>query len=158
MFWLLLFLFIKFLWTVVLEKTRESPLDCKEIKPVNPKGNQSWLFTGMTDAEAEAPILWPPAAKSWLVRKDSDAGKEWRQEKKGMTEDKMAEWHHWLNGHEFEQASGDREGQGSLACCSPWGHKESDTTDRLNNSNIIYYLLTYYMMSYFYCLLPWNIM
>ena len=158
MFWLLLFLFIKFLWTVVLEKTRESPLDCKEIKPVNPKGNQSWLFTGMTDAEAEAPILWPPAAKSWLVRKDSDAGKEWRQEKKGMTEDKMAEWHHWLNGHEFEQASGDGEGQGSLACCSPWGHKESDTTDRLNNSNIIYYLLTYYMMSYFYCLLPWNIM
>ena len=158
MFWLLLFLFIKFLWTVVLEKTRESPLDCKEIKAVNPKGNQSWLFTGMTDAEAEAPILWPPAAKSWLVRKDSDAGKEWRQEKKGMTEDKMAEWHHWLNGHEFEQASGDREGQGSLACCSPWGHKESDTTDRLNNSNIIYYLLTYYMMSYFYCLLPWNIM
>ena len=158
MFWLLLFLFIKFLWTVVLEKTRESPLDYKEIKPVNPKGNQSWLFTGMTDAEAEAPILWPPAAKSWLVRKDSDAGKEWRQEKKGMTEDKMAEWHHWLNGHEFEQASGDGEGQGSLACCSPWGHKESDTTDRLNNSNIIYYLLTYYMMSYFYCLLPWNIM
>ena len=158
MFWLLLFLFIKFLWTVVLEKTRESPLDCKEIKPVNPKGNQSWLFTGMTDAEAEAPILWPPAAKSWLVRKDSDAGKEWRQEKKGMTEDKMVGWHHWLNGHEFEQASGDGEGQGSLACCSPWGHKESDTTDRLNNSNIIYYLLTYYMMSYFYCLLPWNIM
>ena len=158
MFWLLLFLFIKFLWTVVLEKTRESPLDYKEIKPVNPKGNQSWLFTGMTDAEAEAPILWPPAAKSWLVRKDSDAGKEWRQEKKGMTEDKMVGWHHWLNGHEFEQASGDGEGQGSLACCSPWGHKESDTTDRLNNSNIIYYLLTYYMMSYFYCLLPWNIM
>ena len=157
MFWLLLFLPIKFLWTVVLEKTLESPLDCKEIKPVNPKGNQSWLFTGMTDAEAEAPILWPPDAKSRLVRKDSDAGKEWRQEKKGTTEDKMVGWHYWLNGHEFEQASGDGEGQGSLACCSPWGHKESDMTDRLNNNNIIYYLLTYYMISYFYCLLPWNI-
>ena len=89
-------------WTVVLEKTLESPLDCKEIKPVNPKVNQSWVFTGRTDAEAEAPILWPPDAKSWLIRKDPDAEKDWRQEKKGTTEDEMAGSHHWLNGHEFE--------------------------------------------------------
>ena len=89
--------------TVVLEKTLESPLDCKEIKPVNPKGNQSWIFTGRTDAEAEAPILWPPDGKSWLIRGDPHAGKDWRQEEKGMTEDEMVGWHHQLNGHEFEQ-------------------------------------------------------
>jgi len=91
-------------WTVVLEKTLESPLDCKEIKPVNPKGNQSWIFTGGTDAESETPIPWPPDEKSWLIGKDLDAGKDWRQEQKGMREDRMAGWHHWLNGHEFEQA------------------------------------------------------
>ena len=89
-------------WTVVLEKTLESPLDCKEIQPVHPKGNQSWIFIGRTDAEAEAPILWPPDAKSWLIWKDPDAGKDWRQEEKGMTEDKMVGWHYWLDGHEFE--------------------------------------------------------
>ena len=93
-------------WTVVLERTFKSPLDSKEIKPVNPKGNQSWIFIVRTDAEAEAPILLPPDVKSWLIGKDPDAGKDWRQEEKGMTEDEMAGWHHWLDGHEFEQAPG----------------------------------------------------
>ena len=95
---------------VVLEKTLESPLDCKEIKPVNPKGNQPWVFIRRTDAEAETPVFWPPDVKSWLIRKDPDAGKDWRQEEKGMTEDEMVGWHHQLNGHEFEQAPGDGEG------------------------------------------------
>ena len=122
-------------WTVVLEKTLESPLDCKETKPVNPKGNQSWIFIKRTDAEAEAPILWPPDAKSWLIRKDPDAGKDWRLEEKGTREDKMVGWQHWLNGHEFEQGLGDGEGQGSLTCCSPLGHKESDATEWLNSNN-----------------------
>ena len=107
-------------WTVVLEKSHENPLDYKGIKPVNPKGNQSWIFTGRTDAEA--PILWLPDAKSWLIRKDPDAGKDWGPEEKGRTEDEMAGWHHPLNGHEFKQAPGDGEGKGSLAGCSPWGH------------------------------------
>ena len=93
-------------WTVVLEKTLESPLDCKEIQPVHPKGNQSWIFIGRTDAEVETPILWPPHAKSWLIGKDPDAGKDWGQEEKGMTEDEIVGWHHWLDGHEFEQAPG----------------------------------------------------
>ena len=121
-------------WTVVLEKTLESPLDCKEIQPVHPKGNQFWIFIGRIDAEAEIPILWPPDGKNQLIGKDPDAGKDWRQEEKteGMTEDEMAGWHHQLNGHEFEQAPGDGDGQGGLACLSPWGHKESDTTERLN--------------------------
>ena len=109
-------------------KRLESPLDCKEIRPVNPKGNQSWIFTGRTDAEAEAPILWPPDAKNWLIGKDPDAGKEWRQEERGATEDEMVGWHHQLNGHECEQTPGDSEGQGSLACCSPCGPQESDKT------------------------------
>ena len=112
--------------TVVLEKTLESPLDCKEIKPVNRKGSQSWIFIGRTNAEAEAPILWPPDVKNWLIRKDPDAGKDWRQEEKGTTEDKMVGWHHWLDGHEFEQAPGVGyilSGQGSLACCSACGHR-----------------------------------
>ena len=108
-------------WTVVLEKTLESTLDSEEIQPVHPKGNQSWIFTGRTDAEAETPILWPPDSKNWLTRKDPDAGKDWRQE--GMTEDEMVEWHHRLDGLEFEQAPGDGEGQGSLACCDSWGRK-----------------------------------
>ena len=115
-------------WTVVLEKTLESPLDCKEIQPVHPKGDQSWIFIWRTDAEAEALILWPPDVKSWFTGKDPDAGKDWRQEEKGGTEDEMVGWHHWLNGHEFEQAPGDSEGQRSLVCCSPWGRKESDMT------------------------------
>ena len=119
-------------WTVELEKALESPLDCKKIKPVNPKGNQSWIFTGMIDAEAEAIILWPPDAKNWLIRKDLDAGKDWRQEEKETTKDEMVGWHHWLDGHEFEQVLGVGDGQGSLACCSPWGHKESDMTEWLN--------------------------
>ena len=119
-------------WTVVLEKTLESPLDCKEIQPVHPKGDQSWVFIGRTDVEAETPILWPPDAKSWLIRKDPDAGKDWRQEEKGMTEDEMAGWHHWLNGHEFGWTPGVGDGQGGLACCGPWGLKESDVTEQLN--------------------------
>ena len=119
-------------WTVVLEKTLESPLDCKEIEPVHPKRDQSWVFIGRTDAEAETPILWLPDAKNWLIWKDPDAGKDWRQEEKGTTEDEMAGRHHHLNGHEFEQAPGVGDGQGGLASCSPWGRKESDTTERLN--------------------------
>ena len=126
-------------WTVVLEKTLQSHLDSKEIKPVNPKRNQSWLFIGRnpmsynefaqrSDAEAETPILWPPDA-NWLTGKDPDAGKDWRQEK-GMTEDEMVGCHHWLYGHEFEQALG--VGQGGLVCCNSWGREESDTTERLN--------------------------
>ena len=103
-------------WTVVLEKTLQSPLDWKEIQPVHPKGNQFWIFIGRTDAEAETPILWPPDAKNWLIGKDPDAGKDWRWEEKGMTEDEMVWWHHWPKGHEFEQALGGGEGQGNLAC------------------------------------------
>ena len=120
------------LWTVVLEKTLESPLDCKEIQPVHPKGNQFWIFIGRTDVEAETPILWPLDAKSWLIWKDPDAGKDWRQEEKGTTEDEMAGWHHRLDGHESEQAPGVGDGQGSLECCSPWGRKELDMTERWN--------------------------
>ena len=119
-------------WTVVLDKTLESPLDCKEIQPVHPKGNQSWIFIGRTDAEAEIPVLWPPDAKSWLIWKDPDAGKDWDHEEKGTTENKMVGWHHRLNGHKFEQGPGVGDGQESLACCSPWGRKELDTTERLN--------------------------
>ena len=111
----------------------KSPLDCKEIKPVIPQGNQSWIFIGRTDFEAETPIPWSPDAKSWLIWKDPDAGKDWRKEEKGMTEDEMGGWHHWLNGLEFEQSPGVSEGQGSLACCSPWGYKESHMTERMNN-------------------------
>ena len=112
-------------WTVMLEKTLESPLDCKEIKPINPKGNQPWLFIGRTDAEA--PVLWPPDVKSQLIGKDPGAGKDWRQ-KKGAAEEEMVRQHLWFNRHEFEQTSGGSGGQRSLACCSPWGRKESDTT------------------------------
>ena len=119
---------------MVLEKTLESTLDCKEIKPVNLKGNQSWIFIGRTVAEAEALVLWPPDAKSQIIGKDPDAGKDSTQEEKGTTEDEMVGWHYRLNGHEFEQAPRDGEGQGSLACCSPWGHKELDTTERMNNT------------------------
>ena len=110
-------------WTVVLEKTLDSPLDCKEIQPVHPKGNQSWVFIGRTGIEAETPILWPPAAKSWLIWKDPDAGKDWGQEEKGRAEDEMVEWHHWLDGQDFEQTPGVGDGQGSLAYCDSWGLK-----------------------------------
>ena len=110
-------------WTVVLERTPESPLDCKEIKPVNPKRNQSWIYIGTPDAEAEIPTLWPPDVKNWFIGKDPDAGKDWRQEEKGMTEDEMVGWHHQLNGHELEQPPVVGDGQGSLMCCSPWGHR-----------------------------------
>ena len=119
-------------WTVMLEKTLESPLDCKELQPVHPKGNQSWIFIGRTDAEAEVPILWLPDEKNWFIGKDPDGGKDRRQEEKGMTEEEMVGWHHRLNGHEFEQAPRVGDGQGSLVCCSPWGCKESDTTEQLN--------------------------
>ena len=119
-------------WTVVLEKTLESPSGSKEIQPVHPKGNQSWIFIGRTDVEAETPKLCPPDAKCWLIWKDPDAGKHLRQEEKGMTEDEMVGWHHGLDGHEFKQAQGVDDGQGSLVCCSPWESKESDTTEWLN--------------------------
>ena len=112
-------------WTVVLEKTLESPLDCKEVQQVHPKGDQSWVLIGRTDAEA--PILWSPDEKSWLIGKDPDPGKDWRQEKEA-TEDEMVGWHHRLNGHGFEQTPGVGDGQGGLGCCSSWGRKESDTT------------------------------
>ena len=119
-------------WTALLEKTLETPLDCKEIQPVHSKGHQSWVFFGRNDAKAETPVLWPPHAKSWLVGKDSDAGRDWGQEEKGMTEDEMAGWHHRLDGREFEWTSGVGDGQEGLACCDLWGCKESDTTERLN--------------------------
>ena len=119
-------------WTVVLEKTLESPLDCKEIQPVHSKGDQSWVFIGRTDVEAETPVLWPPHAKSWLIGKDPDVGKDWRQEEKGTTEDEMAGWHHRLNGHESEWTLRVGDGQGGLVCCDSWGCKELDTTEPLN--------------------------
>ena len=122
-------------WTVMLEKTLGSPLDCREIKSVSSKGNQSWIFIRRTDAEIQAPIIWPPDEKSQLIRKNPDAGKDWKQEEKGTAEDEIVGWHHWLNGHEFEQALGDGEGQGRSACCSPWGCKELDMTERLKNNN-----------------------
>ena len=115
-------------WTVVLEKTLESPLDCK-IQLVHPKGNQSWIFIGRTDVEAETPILWPLDVKSWLIWKDPE---DWRREEKGMTEDEMVRWHHWLNGHEFGWTLGVGDGQVGLVCCSSWGHKELDMPVRLN--------------------------
>ena len=107
-------------------------MDCKEIQPVHSKGDQSWVFFGRNDAKAETPVLWPPHAECWLIGKGSDAGRDWRQEEKGTTEDEMAGWHHWLSGHEFEWTPGDGDGQGGLGCCNSWGHKESDTTERLN--------------------------
>ena len=119
-------------WTVMLEKTLESPLDCKEIQPVHSKGNQSWIPIGRTDAEAETPILWPADAKNWLTGKDPNAWKDWRWEEKGTTEDETVGWHHRLNGHEFGQALGVSDGQGILACCSPCGCKELDITEWLN--------------------------
>ena len=119
-------------WTLVLKKTLESPLDCKEIQPVHPKGDQSWVFIERTDTEAETSIRWPPHAKSWLIGKDRDAGRDWRQEEKGSTEDDMAEWHHRLDAHEYGWTLGVDDGQGGLACCNSWGGKESAMTARLN--------------------------
>ena len=119
-------------WTVVLEKSVQSLLDYQEIKAVNPKGNQSWILIGSTDAEAETPILWPPDAKNWLLGRDPDAGKDWRQEETGMTEDEMVGWHHRFDGHEFVQALRSGDGQGSLAFFSPWCCKESEMTEQLN--------------------------
>ena len=119
-------------FSVVVQKTLDSPLDCKEVQPVHPKGNQSWIFIGRTDAEAETPVLFPLDEKRWLIWTAPDAGKHWRQEEKGMIEDEMVGWHHWLGGHEFEWAPGVGDGQGGLACCDSWGRKELDKTERLN--------------------------
>ena len=127
-------------WTVVLEKILESPLDCKEVKLVHPKGNQSWIFIGRTDADAETPVFWPSDVKSWLIWNDPDVGKDWRQEEKGTTEDEMARWHHRLN-DEFEWTLGVGDGQGGLACCGSWGCRESDTTERLNWTEQAFYCL-----------------
>ena len=122
-------------WTVVLEKTLESPLDCKEIQPVNPKGNQFWIFIGRTDVETEPPILWPPDVKIQLIRKDPEEGKDWKEVERVTIEDEKVGWHHWLNGYEFEQAPGFSEQQGNLECYSPWV-TESDTTEPLHNNKV----------------------
>ena len=136
-------LWVSFTWTsVVLEKTLESPLDCKEIQPVHPKGDQSWVFIGRTDVEAETPILWPPDMKSWLIWKDPDAGKDWRQEEKGTTEDDMVGRHHRHNGHGFGWTLGVGDGQEGLVYCGSWGRKELDTTERLNWTEYIFYYMT----------------
>ena len=129
-------------WTVVLEKTLESPLDCKEIQPVHPKGDQSWVFIGRPDAEAESPILWPPDMKSWLIGKDPDAGKNWQQEEKGTTEDEMAGWHHGLHGRQSEWTLGVGDGQGGLAFCDSWGIKELDMPEWLNWTELKMLLLS----------------
>ena len=136
---------------MVLEKTLESPLDCKEIQPVHPKADQSWVFIGRTYVEAETPILWPPDVKRWLIWKDPYSGKDWGQEEKGMTEDEMAGRHHGLDGHESEWTQGDGDGQGGLACCNSWGHKELDTTERLKWTELIgldAMLLVFWMLSF----------
>ena len=128
-------------WTVVLEKTLESPLDCKEIPSVHSEGNQAWVFFGRNDAKAETPVLWPLHAKSWLIGKDSDAGKDWGQEEKGTTEDEIAGWHHWLDGRESGWTPGVGDGQRGLVCCDSWGRKESDTIEQLNWSELNSHLL-----------------
>ena len=142
--------------TVVLEKTLASPR--KEIQPVHSKGNQSWVFFGRNDAEAETPILWPPDVKSWLIGKDSDAGRDWGQEEKGTTEDEMAGWHHRLSGREFEWTLGVGDGQGGLACCDSWSRKESDTTERLNwtelNENVKVHIWSIKCLSYKFSVFP----
>ena len=127
-------------WTVVLEKTLESPLDCKVIQPVHSKGDQSWVFFGRNDAKAETPVLRPPHAKRWLIGKDSDAGRDWGQEEKGMKEDEMAGWHHRLNGRKFEWTPGDIDGQRGLTCCDSWHRKNSDSTERLNWTEPYFFL------------------
>ena len=143
-------------WSVVLEKTLESPLDCKEIQPVHSEGDQSWVFFGRTDAKAETPVLWPPHAKSWLIGKDSDAGRDWGQEEKGTTEDEMAGWHHQLDGHESEWTPGVGDGQRGLACCNSWDRKESDTTERLNWLNWMISLDNFIQVHWFkFCTSIW---
>ena len=129
----------------MLGKTLESPLDCKEIQPVHPKGDQSWVFIGRTDVEAETPVLWLPDANSWLIWEDPDVGKDWRHKEKGKTHNEMAGWHHQLDGHGFRWTPGVDVGQGGLACCGSWGHKESDTTERLNwtYSIVLFYVLVF---------------
>ena len=134
-------------WSVVLEKTLESPLDCKEIQPVHSEGEQPWGFFGRNDAKAETPVLWPPHAKSRLIGKDSDAGRDWGQEK-GTTEDEMAGWHHWLDARESRWTLGVGDGQGGLACCDSCGRKESDTTERLIWSDLIWYWMGWLNSSY----------
>ena len=129
-------------WTVVLEKTLSSPLDCKQIQLVHPKGDQSWVFIGRTDVEAETPTLWPPDAKSWLIGKDPDAGNDWGQEEKGTTEEEMAGWHHRLDAHEFGWTPGVSDGQGGLVCSESWGHIESDMTERMNWTELNQIILT----------------
>jgi len=126
-------------WTVVLEKTLESSMDCKEIQTVHSKGDQPWVFFGRNDAKAETPVLWLRHAKSWLIGKDSDAGSDWGQEEKGMTEDEMAGWHHRLDGCESEWTPGVGDGQGGLACCDSWGRKDSDKTEQLNWTDKCYF-------------------
>ena len=129
-------------WTVVLEKTLESPLDCKEIPPVHSERDQPWDFFGRNDAKTETPVLWPTYEKSWLIGKYSDAGRDWGQEEKGMIEDEMAGWHHWLYGRESEWTPGVDDGQGGLVCCNSWGRKESDMTELLNWTEISYIMHT----------------
>ena len=131
--------------TVVLAKTLESPLDCKEIQSVHPKGNQSWIFIERTDVEVETPILWPSNVKNWLTGKDPESGEDWRQKDKGAPEEEVVGWLHRLDGHEFEQAQGYGKGQGRLACCSPWGRKESNTTEWLNWTDLIHVLIYIYV-------------
>ena len=138
---------------MVLEKPLEGPLDCKEIQPVHPRGDQSWVFIGGTDVEAETPILWPPDAKSWLVGKDPDAGKDWGQEEKGTTENEMAGWHHRLNRHEFGWTPGVDDGQGGLACCGSWGRKELDTTEQPNSTELI--IQIYQIKKYIWWIINW---
>ena len=135
----------------MLEKTLESPLDCKKIQPVHPKEDQSWVFIGRTDAKAETPVLWPPHAKSWLIGKDSDAGRDWGQEEKGTTEDEMAGWHHGLDGHEFGWTPGVGDGQGGLACYDSWGRQELDTTERLNWTEFLKVLWNRYNLDIYLC-------
>ena len=142
------------LWTVVLEKILESPLDCKEIQPVHSKGDQPWDFFGRNDAKAETPILWPPHAKSWLIGKDSDAGRDWRPEKKGKTEDEMAGWHHWLDRREFEWTPRVGDGPGGLVWCISWGCKNSDTTERLNWTELNW---SSFLLLKYYLVLKWTI-
>ena len=148
-------------WTVMLEKTLESPLDCKENQPVHPKGDQSWVFIDRTDVEHEPPILWPPDAKSWLICKHPDAGKDWGQEEKGMTEDEMVGWHHRLDGHGFGWTPGVGDGQGGLACCGSWHHIDSDTTEWLNWAELNYWckanhILKQLQMNIFIDIWPYN--